>query len=177
VTAPSVERPSRRRTARTAPETIEALDPPAVRALLQEAVEEAARLLDADGAFLYRLDETRGVLRFAYDAGVRDLGERPWVRRLELKVGMGMFGKAVAERRVMITGDYPNDQAFQHAKGPDRIVREVEIRSMVVAPMQASGRVFGALGTFSSQPDAFTAPQIALVRALAEHAAASLANA
>ena len=60
MTAPSVERPSRRRTARTVPETVEALDPPAVRALLQGAVEEAARLLDADGAFLYRLDNRAG---------------------------------------------------------------------------------------------------------------------
>ena len=38
-------------------------------------------------------------------------------------------------------------------------------------------RSFGALGTFSSRPDAFDPAQIALVRSLADHAAGAMANA
>jgi GAF domain-containing protein len=72
-----------------------------------------------------------------------------------------MFGKAVADRRVVVTGDYDNDDSFRHAEGPDRFVTEVGLRSLVVAPMVAGSEVFGALGTFSRHPDAFTAPQIA----------------
>ena len=48
---------------------------------------------------------------------------------------------------------------------------------MVVAPMDAGDQVFGAIGTFSSRRDAFSPAQIALVRALADHAAASMRNA
>ena len=48
---------------------------------------------------------------------------------------------------------------------------------MVVAPLSAGDEVFGALGTFSHTADAFTAPQIALVRALSDHAALAMANA
>ncbi len=62
-------------------------------------------------------------------------------------------------------------------QGPDKFVDEVGLRSLVVAPLVAGMEVFGALGTFSRRPDAFSAPQIALVRSLAEHAAFAMANA
>jgi hypothetical protein len=39
--------------------------------LLTAAVDEAARLLDADGAMVYLLDAATGTLRFAHDAGIR----------------------------------------------------------------------------------------------------------
>jgi hypothetical protein len=44
---------------------------PAVDAVLVGAVDEAARLLDADGAMVYLLDPATDVLRFAFDAGIR----------------------------------------------------------------------------------------------------------
>ena len=68
-------------------------------------------------------------------------------------------------------------RAFTHGPGPDRFVDEVGIRSLVVAPMAADDEVFGALGTFSTAKDAFAAPQVGLVRALADHAALAMANA
>ncbi len=145
--------------------------------LLQNAAEEAARLLDADGAFLYLLDPATDVLHFTHSAGLADPPPGHWIRELRLPVGTGMFGKAVAERRMVVTKDYGNDTSFPHAAGPDRFVDEVGLRSLVVAPLVAGMEVFGALGTFSRRPDAFTAPQIALVRSLAEHAAFAMANA
>ncbi|HSK52119.1 MAG TPA: GAF domain-containing protein [Clostridia bacterium] len=146
-------------------------------ALLVRAVEEAARLLDADGAMVYLLDPSTGVLRFAHDAGIRSERSRRWVRRIELPIGVGLFGRAVAERGVVKTDDYPNDPSFRHASDTDRVVEDVGIRSMVAAPLIGGGEVFGALGTFSSRVAAFDPAQIALVRALADHAAAAMANA
>ena len=145
--------------------------------LLQGAAEEAARLLDADGAFLYLLDPESGILKFSYSAGIADPPPDHWIRELELPVGKGMFGKAVADRRIVVTRDYVNDTSFTHAEGTDRFVDEVGLCSLVVAPLVAGMEVFGALGTFSRHPDAFTAPQIALVRSLSEHAALAMANA
>ena len=77
----------------------------------------------------------------------------------------------------MVTGDYRADATFTHGEATDRFVSETRIRSLVVAPMLAGPEVFGALGTFSAEPDAFAAPQIGLVRALADHAALAMANA
>ena len=71
------------------------------------------------------------------------------MRTLQLPVGVGMFGKAVADRRVVVTGDYVADERFVHADATDSFVDEIGIRSMVVAPLTAGDEVFGALGTFS----------------------------
>jgi len=145
--------------------------------LLQGAAEEAARLLGADGAFLYLLDPDTGMLRFTHSAGIADLAADHRMRQLLLPVGVGMFGKAVADRRVVVTGDYVHDERFVHADTTDSFVAEIDIASMVVAPLTAGDEVFGALGTFSRATDAFTAPQIGLVRALSDHAALAMANA
>src|SRR5687767_6477541 len=77
-----------------------------VHDLLKAAVDEAARLLDADGAMVYLIDEATGHLRFAHDAGIRSRRSRDWVRTIDLPVGVGMFGRAVAERAVVMTSDY-----------------------------------------------------------------------
>ena len=144
--------------------------------LLTAAVDEAARLLDADGAMVYLLDPATNHLRFAHDAGIGSARSRAWIRSIDLPAGVGMFGRAVAERTVVITGDYLGDQAFDHAEDTDRVVRDIGIRSMVVAPVGAGDEVFGALGTFSGRLDAFEPAQIALVRALADHAGAAMRN-
>ena len=145
-------------------------------ALLQGAAEEAARLLGADGAFLYLIEPETGLMRFTHSAGISELAADHRMRTLRLPIGVGMFGKAVADRRVVVTGDYAADTRFVHAEATDSFVDEIEIRSMVVAPLTAGDEVFGALGTFSHTADAFTAPQIALVRALSDHAAFAMAN-
>ena len=88
-----------------------------------------------------------------------------------------MVGQAVAERAIVSTGDYMADPAFTHAPETDGVSRDIGIRSMVVAPLVAGDEVFGAMGTFSSRPDAFDPAQIALVRSLADHAAGAMANA
>ena len=144
---------------------------------LVAAVDETARLLEADGAMVYLLDRETGHLRFAHDAGIKRERSRAFVRSIRLPIGTGMFGNAVARRAVVHTDDYLADPAFDHAPDPDRVVEDMGIRSMVAAPIVSGEEVFGALGAFSTRPAAFSAPQLALVRALADHAAAAMANA
>ncbi len=141
------------------------------------AVDETARLLEADGAMVYLVDESTGHLRFAHDAGIRSPRSRSWVRSIVLPVGTGLFGRAVAERGVVLTNDYLADETIAHAPDPDRVVADIGIRSMVAAPLVSGDVVYGALGAFSSRPSAFSGSQVALVRALADHAAAAMANA
>ncbi len=156
---------------------VEVREAPNVDDLRRYAVEEAARLLSADGAILYLLDPATGRLRFTHDAGINAIGPDHWIRSEELPMGVGLFGRAVADRRVVVTGDYAADPSFVHGENTDRFVEEVGIRSLVVAPMVVGDTVFGALGTFSTERDAVAAPQVGLVRALADHAALAMANA
>ena len=84
---------------------------------------------------VYLIDPATGHLRFAHDAGIRSRRSRNWVRTIDLPVGVGMFGRAVAERAVVMTSDYLDDAAFPHAPETDRVVLDIGIRSMVVAPL------------------------------------------
>jgi len=150
---------------------------PENRAILHHALEEAARLLRSDGAIAYLLDPATDVLQFADDAGITDDNRRQWVRELQVEPGVGMFGRAVAERQIVISDDYPNDPSFQHFEGADRLVATLGIHSFLVAPMIAGDRVFGAMGTYSSRVASFGEHDQALVKALADHAALAIANA
>jgi PAS domain S-box-containing protein len=147
------------------------------RDILHHALEEAARLLGADGAMAYLLDPETGKLRFADDAGITDDHRREWVRTLEVEPGVGMFGRAVAEGQTVLTGDYGSDPGFVHFPGADRLVKTLAISSFLVAPLIAADRTFGAMGIYTSRPDAYGEHDVALVRALADHAAVAMANA
>ncbi|MFN8621535.1 MAG: GAF domain-containing protein [Chloroflexota bacterium] len=144
---------------------------------LRHAVHEAARLLRADGAILYLLDPATRMLRWAYDAGLTDEADRGWMRSLTMPIGSGMFGAAVAQRSIRITNDYLADPSFAHIWLADQVARGAPIRSMVVAPLIGGDEVIGAMGVYSSRVGALGEQDASLVRALADHAAASLANA
>jgi PAS domain S-box-containing protein len=150
---------------------------PSVLGPLQLAVDEAARLLHADGAIAYLLQPDGQTLRWAADAGIISAEDRGWMRSLVLPVGVGMYGRAVEERAVRVTDDYPSDQTFRHAWMTDQVVRNTSIRSMVAAPLLVGDQVLGAIGVYSTRKGAFGEPDATLIRALAGHAAASIANA
>ncbi len=143
---------------------------------LQHAVEEATRLLRADGAMIYLVDASGGVLRCATDAGITDREAARLIRELVLPLGQGMFGTAVDRCRVISTGDYLHDRSFSHAEAADAIAKRAHMRAMAVAPLVADGAVLGALGAYVRHPKPFDEAQIGLLKALAEHAAVTLAN-
>jgi len=154
----------------------EGRQPAEARELLARAVEEAARLLHADGAIVYLVDPVENRLRFEVDAGIRDPEAQKLIRDLSLPVGVGLFGHTVSRGEVVVTGNYPNDSRFSHSPIADRIVTLTGIRSMAAAPLIADGAVLGALGAYTSRVDDFGEAQVALLRALADHAAAAIAN-
>ena len=51
-----------------------------------------------------------------------------------------------------------------------------DIRSMAAAPLLADGEVLGALGAYSSRADDFDDSELALLQALADHAAVAISN-
>ncbi|HEY8170958.1 MAG TPA: GAF domain-containing protein [Candidatus Limnocylindria bacterium] len=150
------------------------LEQPDSHAMLLRAVEEAARLLAADGAMVYLVD--RDTLRFEVDAGIRNPEAQELIRSLALPIGVGLFGHVVATGEALVAGDYRRDKRFEHSSVADRIVTIANMRSMAAAPLIAEGEVIGALGAYSSKMDDFDEAGVALLRALADHAAAAIAN-
>ena len=89
--------------------------------VLQRSVDEAARLLDADGARIDILDEATAASTgrtTRRPAGGPASG--PIAGSGEAKAGEGISGKAVREMRPIFTGDYLNDDRFEHAAAPRR---------------------------------------------------------
>jgi PAS domain S-box-containing protein len=144
---------------------------------LQRAVDEAARLLHADGAIVYIQDPATGALHWEADAGISATEERAWMRSMVVPLGVGIVGTAVAERAVRITGDYAADSTFTHAWMTDQVARSASIRSMVATPLVNEHEILGALAVYSNRPGALGERDAALIRALADHAASSLARA
>jgi PAS domain S-box-containing protein len=143
--------------------------------LLQYAVSEATRLLDADGGLIDRVDE-EGWIRWGFGAGVMDEAVREILRNLELRVGEGLFGLAVAEREIQLTGDYEADARFVHAPGADEVVRRIGIRSLIAAPLIADDEALGVLGIYSNRPDFFDDDDVELLALFADHASVAIAN-
>jgi PAS domain S-box-containing protein len=147
-----------------------------VQALLARAVDEAARLLNADGAMVYLVDPGEDRLRFAVDAGIQNPEARQLIRDVSLPVGVGLFGHAIATGQVVVSGDYRRDRHFPHSDVTDRIAVIANMRSIAAAPLTADGQVLGALGAYSSRIDDFDEAEVALLRALADHASGAIAN-
>ena len=106
--------------------TVEA--PPRLRSpqlddLLQHAVDEAVRLLEADGAIINLVEEERRTLRWSHGSAVDDDGEQRWLASIQLRVGEGIFGRAVAEGELLATGDYLADGSFPHNADSDEFAR------------------------------------------------------
>ena len=93
-----------------------------------------------------------------------------------LPIGVGLFGHVAATGEAIVAGDYRRDKRFEHSPIADRIVNIANMRSMAAAPLIAEGEVIGALGAYSSKIDDFSEAGVALLRALADHAAAAIAN-
>ncbi len=140
-------------------------------------MDEAARLLHADGAIVYLQDPGTGSLHWEADAGISATEERAWMRSMVVPLGVGIVGSAVAERAVRITDDYPADTTFTHAWMTDQVARSAGIRSMVATPLINENEILGALAVYSGRPGALGERDAALIRALADHAASSLARA
>ena len=84
--------------------------------LLQAAVTEVARLLDADGAMIYLVDEASGELHFAHDAGITNPEARRLIHDLRLPVGT----QIMAEDGLTLIADLTRaGQEIVLAKGGD----------------------------------------------------------
>ncbi len=126
---------------------------------------------------LYLIGEEGATMQWAYDAGIRDADELAWVRSLRFPVGIGLFGRSVSERRAIATDDYRTDDRFVHSPLLDRFVEELDVRSMVVAPLLGANGPIGALGAFTREAAAFDEASQALLVVLAQHAALAIDNA
>jgi PAS domain S-box-containing protein len=144
--------------------------------VLQQVVRAASRLVRADGAILARYDPADGLLHWGFDDGVRDLFDPEEIAALTLEIGVGLTGRAVAERRVLSCGEGLID-AFPRVPVSEHFFEVTGFRSLLVAPIASADGLYGALEVYAAREHAFDDADAGLLEAFAAQAAIAFENA
>ena len=143
------------------------------RAIVQRTMDEAVRLLGADAALVNMLSEDGTRLEPATEFSAPHYV--PEVATYEHAAGIS--GRAIAEMRVMKTGNYLEDQSLKHTAELDELVRSRGLKSVMAAPLVSGVGPIGTLTVDSRWEDAFSDDDAQLLGALAAQAATAIANA
>jgi phosphoserine phosphatase RsbU/P len=134
------------------------------RDLLAELLDRIRDVLQADTAAVLLLDSSSGQLMATAAAGLEE-EVRQGVR---IPVGQGFAGRIAAERRPVVLDH------VDHTTVLNPILWAKGIRSMMGAPMVASGRVVGVMHVGSLTPRQFTSQDTELLQLAADRAAAAV---
>jgi two-component system NtrC family sensor kinase len=147
------------------------LDPAEVR---QRVVEGVRELLGSRSASLMRIDEGSGTLvTMAVSgelAGVLAGGR-------SFPVRSGASGRAVTDRRPVITTDILADKRIEFTAEDRALFEPVSCRAVLAVPLTVHERVIGALNVAGLTGRVFDEEEIRLVQAFADQAAVALENA
>jgi len=135
-----------------------------VKALLRTIVIRAGTLVGTDMGGLY-LTVPDG-LQMVVARGLLE----PFVNRI-LPIGEGASGQAVATRKAILIDDYAT------WAGRSAIFRDIQVGSVIAAPLLWKGTVLGAFHVEHPMPNVFSDDDVELVSLFAEQAAVAIANA
>jgi sigma-B regulation protein RsbU (phosphoserine phosphatase) len=133
--------------------------------LLQQIPQLIGRLIAFDAFAVYLLDKRRGELSIAYAVGYPEQE----IRTRRIRIGEGLVGTVVAERRVLLVSDLAGE--------PRYIPIVPGMQSTVVVPLFYKGRPVGALNILSRYRDGFSDRDIPILTQFGAHVAVALENA
>ncbi|MGH7313815.1 MAG: GAF domain-containing protein [Candidatus Rokuibacteriota bacterium] len=124
-------------------------------------VNEAARLLHVEAAALRLLEGDELVLKACTESAT-------FVSRPRLKVGESLSGAVVATGAPVAVEELAEDQRYdrEHRRG----AQEQGIHAFLGVPLRTGGQVIGALNVYTQQRRLFTADEVSLLAAFADHA-------
>ncbi|OGK84303.1 MAG: hypothetical protein A2050_08235 [Candidatus Rokubacteria bacterium GWA2_73_35] len=156
--------------ARLGRELTATLDPERIAELLAQGI---AGLVDARAAVVYRHDpETRRLRALAW-SGV----DATAVAALELEPGEGIAGRAVAERRVVVSRDILADPAVRLTPAVRARVEASGFRVTTGVPLLTHERVIGALAVGAAPGREPSGAELQALEALADQASLAFENA
>ena len=144
--------------------------------ILHLIAREAARILGHERVFINLLNDPTGATGWTWYSPT-EVGRDDWPADEAIRVGEGVTGKAIAERRPFITGDYLNDARFVHRPGPDHYTAETGMYSTIAVPMFNGDEPLGAMLVEAPAKDAFDEDDARILDALAKQASIALSNA
>ncbi len=130
-------------------------------------------LLGAQGSVLFRFEPEDGTLHeIASHGPASDI-----LRGLVLRPGEGIAGRAVAERKVIVTPDVLHEPRVEHTPEHRALLTAHGIRAMIGIPLFTHERIIGALAVRDRAGREFSAEELQAVQAFADQTALALENA
>jgi two-component system, cell cycle sensor histidine kinase and response regulator CckA len=148
----------------------ESLDPATVG---QRIVDSVLTLFGGDSAILRLVRPSGALVGLAAAgryAGGFEAGET-------IPAGVGMVGRAVAERRAVTTTDVLLEPLVKLTPAFRERIAALGQRAVAAAPLRVKGEILGVLAVVDVRPRAFTEADLALLQAFADQAALALENA
>ncbi|HTX92813.1 MAG TPA: GAF domain-containing protein [Anaerolineales bacterium] len=138
-----------------------------IETVLQLIVDSARELIPtAKEVVLHLIDNDRQILVPRAVSGI----EKRSTTRLNMRLGEGIAGQAIVEKRVVAVSDTQGDARFLDKS------MTTKFRSLIVAPIQSNERCWGTISVQSPLPLAFSADEIHLLGALGAQAAIAIEN-
>jgi PAS domain S-box-containing protein len=145
--------------------------------VLQQITEEAARLLESDGARIDQYDPEIDALRWSYAAGDAMSKMPKWAKTGGLKPGQAVGGMAFKDRRAVLTTDYLTDERFDHSKEIDSFIKRMRIRAVMSTPLMGEDGPIGTISVVSRSPGHYDEADLEVLTALATQASVAIRNA
>jgi putative nucleotidyltransferase with HDIG domain len=142
--------------------------------VLDRIVEKAASSLGVPFSAIFLLDEASGLIHLRATHG---LSERYFREMQPVPLGLGLVGRAAAQRQPIVSEDLENEPRMQPLPQNLRVALEEGIRSVLVVPMLTKGKVVGTLSVYARTCQGFDPEQIPLLSTFADHAAVAVENA
>ena len=133
--------------------------------LMVRIAESVKRVINYKVFAILLLNEKTQELRIRSSVGHPE----EWVRKLRIKVGEGIVGRAALERRSILVNDVQSD--------PSYIESMPTIRSELAIPLILKNHVIGVIDLEADTPDFFTDQHINLLELLAGRMAMAIENA
>jgi len=137
-----------------------------IKDVLQLLVSMTAQMMNSKICSIMLLDEASGELRIA---ATQSLSEQ-YRRKPNLKIGQGISGRAVKDRRPIIVLDVLTDRNYMY---PDMAKKE-GLCSLVSVPMMVREKALGVINSYTSVPHVFTGEEVKLLQAIANQAAIAI---
>lgn len=137
--------------------------------VFQFALERVSPIVDATFASIYLIDGASDLMRLAASYNWPER-YRPWLGEMRVRLGAGPSGEAAAERRVIEVPDVLGDPDLSDWR---EVAQELGFRALVALPLQAAGKVLGAVTFYYADPGAQTTEARGLLRIVADQMAAT----
>jgi len=137
--------------------------------VLEDVVDKVMEVMEADVAFMFRVDEHRGDLVLEVHRGVSDSFAAQLSR---MKIGEGLNGRVAAEGKGMVVPDASSDPRLTR-----QVVREEGIRSTLIAPIKYHGEVVGTASVGARQARNFTPEDVAFLTTIGDEIGIAIGNA